>query len=206
MEIDKRFTAFRGARCVTTGDLRDVALALHATADGYGNALVFDNSTGNVVDLDLRGSAADVVQRLATHALYGTEVAEQEGTPTGPPAKRGPGRPRLGVVAREVTLLPRHWAWLNAQPGGASVALRRLVEEARRVRDGRDRVRQAQEATYRFAAAMAGNEPGYEEATRALFAGDRPRFEASIRSWPADIARHAEMLAADAFAAPEKNP
>lgn len=112
---------------------------------------------------------------------------------------RGPGRPKLGVVAREVTLLPRHWEWLNGQPGGASVALRKLVDEARRANDGKDRVRQAREAAYRFMSVMAGNERGFEEATRALFAGDRERFEEFVASWPADVRDHAKRLAAAAF-------
>ena len=112
---------------------------------------------------------------------------------------RGPGRPKLGVVAREVTLLPRHWDWLAAQPGGASVALRRLVEDARRVSASDDRRRAAQEAAYRFMQAMAGDQPGYEDATRALFAGDVARFEERTAAWPEDVREHASLLAADAF-------
>jgi uncharacterized protein len=112
---------------------------------------------------------------------------------------RGPGRPKLGVVAREVTLLPRHWEWLAQQPGGASVALRKLVEEARRANKDKDRVRQAQEAAYRFIAAMGENKPHYEEVARALFAGDAARFEAWTASWPSDVREHARRLAAAAF-------
>jgi hypothetical protein len=143
------------------------------------------------VELDRRGSADDVRRRL-----------EATGEPT-PPAggARGPGRPKLGVVAREVTLLPRHWEWLGAQPGGASVALRRLVEDARRGSADADRVRRAREAAYRFMSAMAGNEPGFEEATRALFAGDAERYEATTAAWPADVRAHARRLAAASFAA-----
>jgi len=114
--------------------------------------------------------------------------------------RRGPGRPKLGVVAREVTLLPRHWSWLAEQPGGASVALRKLVEEASRDRQGRDKRRRAQEATYRFLSAMAGDRPQFEEAARALFAGDEQRFGALVAIWPADIADHARRLSGEAFA------
>jgi hypothetical protein len=103
------------------------------------------------------------------------------------------------VVAREVTLLPRHWEWLAQQSGGASVALRRLVDEARRSGEGRDSMRQAQEAGYRFMSVMAGNKPHYEDAIRALFAGDAARFEKSIAEWPADVRRHASRLAEAAF-------
>jgi hypothetical protein len=118
-----------------------------------------------------------------------------------PPAPvRGPGRPKLGVVAREVTLLPRHWEWLGRQPGGASVALRKLVEDARRANGGKDRIREAREAAYRFMSAMAGNEPGFEEATRALFAGARGAFEANVAGWPHDVKAHARRLAEPSFA------
>jgi hypothetical protein len=139
--------------------------------------------------VDFRGSAEDVLRRLA-------QTEGNQATPDGP---RGPGRPKLGVVAREITLLPRHWDWLNAQPGGASVALRKLVEEARRANGGKDRVRQSQEAAYRFMSIMAGNRPGFEEATRALFAGHRDRFDQLIAPWPKDVRHHARKLAADAL-------
>jgi hypothetical protein len=99
-----------------------------------------------------------------------------------------------------VTLLPRQCDWLNAQPGGASVALRKLVEEARRGSDGKDRTRLAQEALYRFMSTLAGNEAGFEEAARALFAGDRRLFAALIGLWPKDLRAHAEKLADAAFA------
>ena len=104
-----------------------------------------------------------------------------------------------GSVSREVTLLPRHWDWLNSQPGGASVALRKLVEEARRINRGKDKVRHSQEVAYRFMSAMAGNLPGFEEATRALFACDPERFENLVASWSVDIRDHARKLAEAAF-------
>jgi hypothetical protein len=149
--------------------------------------LIFDDSTSELVEVDLRGSAEEVLGRLAG-------PSEHEQT-------RGPGRPKLGVVAREVTLLPRHWEWLSQQPGGASVALRKLLEEARRVNADKDRQRQAEEAAYRFMSAMAGNEPGYEEALRALFGGNRVRFEEMVARWPQDVREHAIGLAAAAFGA-----
>src|SRR5277367_707131 len=133
--------AFSGFDRLASGSLAEV----YAACRHDSGALIFDKETGRVVDIDPR-------------------------FPPGEEAAR-PGRPKLGVVAREVTLLPRHWDWLAAQPGGASVALRKLVEEARRSHEASDRLRQAQEAAYRFLSAMAGNEPGFEEATRALFAG-----------------------------------
>ena len=114
-------------------------------------------------------------------------------------AKSGPGRPKLGVVAREVTLLPRHWAWLSSQPGGASVALRKLVEQARKDSQSQDQRRLSQEATYRFMSVMAGCLEGFEEAARALFAADRLRFEALTASWPQDIQNHLQHLAQAAW-------
>lgn len=187
-------TAFVGARRVASGSLPKVALAVKAITDRKRNvsALVFDDATGRPIDLDLRGSDEAAVRRLGSHPVYGLPTPSE-------PEQRGPGRPRLGVVAREVTLLPRHWEWLNAQPGGASVALRRLVDEARGTSHGRDRVRHGQEAAYRFMSAMAGNEPGYEEAARALFASDRSRYDALIDKWPSDIRAYAARLAEDAF-------
>ena len=187
-------TAFAGDRRLASGPLAEVALAVKRAADAGGTApiLVFDDVTSRPVDLDLRGSEAEVLARLPQPAGPSPE----------PESPRGPGRPRLGVVAREVTLLPRHWDWLSRQPGGASAMLRRLVDEARHAGEGRDRLRGAQEAAYRFMAAMAGNRPGFEEASRALFAVDRGRFEGLTGAWPADIRDHARRLAAPAFDAP----
>jgi hypothetical protein len=164
-------------------------------ADPTAMILVFDDETGRAIDFDLRGTAEEIVARLAV------PTAANATGQTEAPTERGRGRPRLGVVAREVTLLPRHWDWLAAQPGGASQALRRLVEEARRTDGGRSRVRQAQEAAYAFISAMAGNREGFEEASRALFAGDAAGFAEHSRSWPDDIRSHAENLAADALRA-----
>jgi hypothetical protein len=182
-------TAFHGMTCIASGTLREVAQAAKAVVDSGQDAiiLVFDDRTGAVIDLDLRGTAGEVARHI-----------EDKSNPS-PAPPRGPGRPRLGVVAREVTLLPRHWEWLASQPGGASVALRKLVEQARR--DPKDRVRGSQAAAYKFMSAMAGDEPGFEEATRALFAGDMHRFDALVRDWPPDVRDHARRLATGAFRA-----
>ena len=182
-------TAFKGPRCIAAGELADVALKAKTAVDKGEQVLIFDDTTSESIEVDFRGSAEDVLRRLA-------QTEGNQATPDGP---RGPGRPKLGVVAREITLLPRHWDWLNAQPGGASVALRKLVEEARRANGGKDRVRQSQQAAYRFMSIMAGNRPGFEEATRALFAGHRDRFDQLIAPWPKDVRHHARKLAADAL-------
>jgi hypothetical protein len=188
-------TAFEGARCIGSGELAQVALEVKKVVDRgpRGPVLVFDDTTSEQIELDLRGSPDDVSRRLARPAAP-------------PPAEvpRGPGRPKLGVVAREVTLLPRHWAWLGTQPGGASVTLRRLVEEARRANADKDRLRQGQEATYRFMSVMAGDRPGFEEATRALFASQPDRFDQLVAAWPVDVRDHVRKLAVTAMRPPAK--
>ncbi|BCU78338.1 DUF2239 family protein [Luteolibacter sp. LG18] len=186
--IAESFTAFSGTRRIASGDLRTVALALKGL-DELAAPLVFNDRTARRVELDLRGSAEEVLERL------------------GPiePVRTGPGRPKLGVVAREVTLLPRHWEWLAAQPGGASVALRKLVEVARRASAGADELRVAREAAYRFMHEVAGNLPGYEEATRALFAGDRDAFSAHVSTWPEDVRDYVGKLAEEGFS-PSTSP
>jgi len=185
-------TAFAGSRRIASGSLPLVAKATKAALDGGETepVLILDDETCRVVEVDFRGTPEDVLARLDSGS----------GSAPDKPEPRGPGRPKLGVVAREVTLLPRHWEWLNAQPGGASVALRKLVEEARRSNGSRDRVRQARETLYRFMSTLAGNEAGFEEASRALFAGDRKLFMDLIRPWPKDIRAHAEKLSDAAFA------
>ena len=195
MNSQTRCTAFEGSRRIASGELRDVALKAKEVLDRgeYAPVLIFDEETAEPVDLDFRGTPEDVLSRLQE-----TAAAPAEADPEAP---RRAGRPKLGVVAREVTLLPRHWDWLNGQPGGASVALRKLVEHARRANEGIDRIRRAREAAYRFMSAMAGNEPGFEEAARALFAGNRERFDQQVALWPGDVRDHAKRLAAAGFEA-----
>lgn len=165
----KTYTAFANDMWLATGSRDEVAAALRAMplAERASDHLVFDDEDGRQVDIDLR-----------------------EQPSIEPPRPRG--RPSLGVVAREVTLLPRHWDWLSEQPGGASAALRRLVDAARKSEgDGHAR----RNAAYRFLTVMAGDRPGYEEAIRGLFADDRPRFEAYAAAWPKAIRDHAIGLA-----------
>lgn len=190
--VPPSFTAFDGGRRLASGTLRDAALAVKRAveAGAAGPLLVFDDATGRVVDVDTRGTEDEVLARLP-----GDEPEPADGEPDRDAEPRRRGRPRLGVVAREVTLLPRHWEWLAAQPGGASVALRRLVEEARRSGAGADRRRRARDAAYRFMSAMAGDLPGFEEASRALFAGDAQRFGARVAAWPPDVRDHVVAMA-----------
>jgi putative ATP-grasp target RiPP len=177
-------TAFAGLERLATGPLPEVAVAarIALAADPTLQLLVFNDATGAVIDLDLRGSETEIRARL--------EPPAETDLPS-----RGRGRPKLGVVAREVTLLPRHWDWLGAQPGGASQALRRLIDQARRADDGRTEIRLRQETAYRFLCALAGNLHGFEEAARALFANDRARFTEQTAAWPLDVCAHASKLA-----------
>ncbi|WP_438858706.1 DUF2239 family protein [Achromobacter spanius] len=187
------YTAFDGHRILAAGPLADVALAVkRAMSTSSSQPLVFNDNTGQQTDLDLRGDDAAIIARHASSIDVEADASEP---PDAQP--RGRGRPKLGVVPREVTLLPRHWDWLAAQPGGASVALRKLVEQARRDNEAQDQTRQRQEAAYRFMSAMTGNLPGFEEATRALYASDRERFAQCIAAWPEDVRDYAVRLGWD---------
>ncbi|HTE99815.1 MAG TPA: DUF2239 family protein [Bradyrhizobium sp.] len=190
--VPRRFTAFLGHRRLVSGPLAEVALAvLKASQSAAAEPIViFDDANGRPIDLDLRGTERDIVARLPQPASNPEIPADELSA-----EPRGRGRPKLGVVAREVTLLPRHWEWLGAQPGGASVALRKLVEEARRAGGDRDRGRAARDAAYHFMSVMAGNLRGFEEASRALFADDQRGFVELIAGWPGDIRDHVVKLA-----------
>ena len=180
---DRSSIAFAESHRIAAGELVTVARHVKDVLDTDPEAivLILDAVSSEPIEVDFRGTADEVVARLEPRAPA--------------PAPRTPGRPRLGVIGREVTLLPRHWEWLASQPGGASVTLRKLVEDARRTSGEDDRRRVAREATYRFMAVMAGNEPGFEEASRALFAGDPERFDAATEGWPPDVRDHARRLA-----------
>ena len=181
--------AFEGDRRIAAGDIRVMSPARQRrrlSGTRMRRSWCSMAAPASPIDIDFRGSIEDVLARLPETA--GAPAADEDSTLSTP---RGPGRPKLGVVAREITLLPRHWEWLAQQSGGASVAIRKLVEQARRSGEDKDRIRQAQEAAYRFMSAMAGNRPHYEDAIRALFADDSTGFEKLIAGWPADVREHA---------------
>ena len=179
MDKDKTYTAFIGTSLLASGPLDEVLAVLKSRFDDDAGSLflTFDDQTGRQIDFDLRGTLADVRNRYDPA-----------------PARVGPGRPKLGVVAREVSLLPRHWEWLEQQPNGASGEIRRLVDDARKRNPGEQQARSAIEAAGRFLSAMAGNLPGYEEASRALYARNKKRFHQHTRDWPRDIRLHAHHL------------
>lgn len=182
MQREPAYVAFAGTRRVAAGGLRDVLPVLKERFDRDAGeiVLVFEIETGRQVDFDLRGTLDDVLARVA------------------PEEPRGPGRPRLGVTSREVSLLPRHWDWLEEQPNGISAALRRLVEEAMKAHPGKQQARRIRAALSRLLSSMAGDRPHYEEACRALFAGDTARFESLVARWPKDIRELAVTRAREA--------
>lgn len=194
IDLTRECIAFAGSRSLGRGRLAEVAVAAKSELDVHPDAavLIFDDTTSEPVEVDFRGDVKDVLERLAS-AMAAAQAAASTGE------RRSPGRPKLGVVAREVTLLPRHWEWLAAQPGGASVTLRKLVEEARKSGSGDEVRRGAQESAYRFMNAVAGNEPGFEDAVRALYASDADGFASRTESWPDDVRDHARRLAGRAF-------
>lgn len=173
------YAAFAGTRLVAAGELRAVLEQVKQRVDRHGadELLIFEDRNGRQVEFDFRGTLAEVLER---------ELPA--------PAPSGPGRPRLGVVSREVSLLPRHWSWLEEQPSGISAALRRLVDEASKREPDKQRARRARDAAGRFMTAMAGNRRNFEEASRALYAGDRHAFDRLTRSWPRDIRTHLARL------------
>lgn len=197
METQVSYSAFEGGELVSQGPLTEVVSEVKRRMgkSAHPAALIFSDATGNTLDFNFQGSVKDVLKRL--------EVFAQE--PADGPAREpaGPGRPRLGVVSREVSLLPRQWEWLAGQSGGASGMLRRLVDEARKKSEkaGKDgSPRQVQEKTYKFLSVAAGDRPGYEEAIRALYRKDRKAFMHNAEAWPPDVKAHALRLAGPLFA------
>ncbi|MDB5792478.1 MAG: hypothetical protein JWQ80_2502 [Massilia sp.] len=176
--------AFAGTELLAKGPLIDVVKAAKAALDqGTDRSVaILDLATSRPVDINFTGTEEEVLQRVPRAPV------------------RTAGRPKLGVLAREVTLLPRHWDWLSSQPGGASVALRKLVEHASRDARGADTRREARDSAYRFMHELAGDFPGFEEASRALFAGDAGRLAELVAPWPVGIREHLLDLAGQAFA------
>ena len=202
-------TAFEGSQRIATGALNDVAPVAKRAVDKWAASntplavLIFNDATSEVIELDWRGAPDEFAARLAAQAVAleapAIDQPAEETSSSSAVSPRGPGRPKLGVVAREVTLLPRHWEWLGTQSGGASVALRKLVEDASRASGVQDRVRQCRAVGYKFMSTMAGHEPGFEDASRALFAGDQAGLDARIGDWPVDVQAHLRRVLADAF-------
>lgn len=192
LENSQTYTAFNGSTRLARGPLHEVVLEVkhQLKAAPQSSILVFSDLTGKEMDFDLRGSDKEVLQRLQ---VYLSPEASDE-----IPAA-GPGRPKLGVIAREVSLLPRHWEWLSTQTGGASATLRQLVEDAKKNLSVKDKLKQAQERTYKFMSTMAGNLPNFEEAVRALYAKDKKKLKEQIAAWPTDIKTHVKDISQEVF-------
>ncbi|PNY80464.1 DUF2239 family protein [Deinococcus koreensis] len=183
MDTAANYTIFLGRQRLLTAPLPDVLTYLKTKLERtHEPLLVFNDQTGRTVDFNLSGTLDEVLAREAPVS-----------------AKTGPGRPKLGVVSREVSLLPRHWDWLESHPNGASAALRRLIDEARKADPVAERRRMATLPTDRFLTVMGGDLPGAEEASRALYAGDGAAFRTLVQDWPEDVRLHALHLAAPAF-------
>jgi hypothetical protein len=189
MENEPTFTAFAGQRRVATGYIRSVLAAIKREPESGEQVLIFSDQSGAQHEFDLQGSEAEVLARVDADPAFASNQT---------PARAGPGRPRLGVVSREVSLLPRHWEWLERQPGGASASLRRLVENAKKSGLHSDRARDARYAAGKFMWGIAGDLPGFEEASRALYAKDQERLEELIAAWPEDIRAHVLQLTREA--------
>ena len=194
MEPMNTYTAFDGNKRAFRGPLQEVALKIKKRMGKAENSaiLVFSDATGKAMDLNFQGSEKDVLKRLGIFVGEGDAPAGAD-TP-------GPGRPKLGVISREVSLLPRQWEWLASQAGGASAILRRLVDEAKKKAGDGHSSKQIQERTYKFMSALAGDLQGYEEALRALYKKDEKKFLAQTQEWPQDVRAHAIELAGPVFA------
>lgn len=191
MESHGTYTAFEGDKLFSHGSLAEVVTKIKKRLGKAQNApmLIFSDATGATIDFNFQGTEKEIAKRLAVF------VAGKSPRPT-----EGPGRPRLGVVSREISLLPRHWEWLATQPGGASATLRRLVEDGAKRAVGSTSTKQAQERAHKFMSSVAGDRPGYEEALRALYRRDRKGFSTQIASWPEDLQGYVQKLAKSAFA------
>jgi len=187
----KQYVAFAGDEIIARGEITEVVRRCKTRLDGGEESRIalYDDANGRAIDIDYSGGAAEVLARLGDHPILGENARKP---PADPPEQtgenpRGRGRPKLGVIAREVTLLPRHWDWLADQRGGASAVLRKLVEMARKEGAGDEQVRKSVEAAHRFMWDIAGDQPGFEDASRALFAKDFDTFVERIGDWPTGV-------------------
>lgn len=189
------YTAFDGEKLLIHGPLDEVVLKIKkklGKENQRASIVIFSDATGRTMDFNFQGNDEDIRRRLEVFTTADEGVK----------ASSGPGRPKLGVISREVSLLPRHWEWLANQTEGSSAMLRNLVEGAMKKSSGVSEVKAAQERTYKFMNVMAGDRPNYEEALRALYRKDAKSFGELIADWPEDVVFHLGKLAKPAFAKP----
>lgn len=186
------FTVFAGETRLAGGNPADVARAIKAVLQGGERRILR-------VFRDHDAMPATFDATLDVDAISNALLETRGGS-----GRRGQGRPRLGVFAREVTLLPRHWAWLSAQPGGASVTLRKLVDAASHAPFADREERPEAAGLDRFVTAMASMLPWNKEALRAFMLGEEERFVAISENWPADLRDYARQLAGVTVAPPAR--
>lgn len=182
MNTQNTYTAFSGHTLIAQAQLPDIALKLKHLSETAENILIFNDQTGRQIDLDLSGSEQEIQQRYS----------EPE------PAKKV-GRPKLGVISREITLQKKHWDWLDQQSASASAVIRKLIDKELNDPASESNIMLAKQATDRFMSAMLGNMPNYEEATRALYKGDQAVFLKLIKNYPLDPQKYICRLSMHAF-------
>lgn len=182
------YTAFEEFKIVSQGTLDDVAISVkhRLKEQGSSNILIFSDSTGRQIDLDLSGTDKQVLDRLKVFTTSSVQT------------QSGAGRPKLGVLPREISLLPSHWEWLLNQEGGSSAVIRNLIDEKMKTQlIHKNKI--AQERTYKFLSAHAGNLPSFEDAVRFLYRKDKKKFMDQISGWPKDVLKYTLSLSSDAF-------
>jgi uncharacterized protein len=218
MQNSRTYTSFAGNKLIFSGDLDAMLLRTkdHIDQNPTDSVLIFEDQTGQEIDFDFRGTPDDVLSRLPSHPLFiqypvtdetgaGLQAEPGQLRPSSPEpgqpkvSNPGPGRPRLGVTCREISLLPRHWEWLDRQPGGVSSTLRKLVDEARKSGYKKELARQSWDAAGKFMWVMAGNLPNFQEASRAFYSKNMDLMESLILPWPIDIRTHLMRLVSEAL-------
>lgn len=186
------YTAFENDQILTQGPLDQVVLKIKRKLGNaaHSSILIFSDQSGKIMDFNFSGSEAEVIKRLDIYVSSSSPASSEI---------QGPGRPKLGVISREVSLLPRHWEWLAQQSSSVSAILRKMIEEAMKKSSTANETKQSQERTYQFMSVMAGNLSQYEEALRALYQKNQKLFFSLIDKWPTDIKKHVTSLAKDAF-------
>jgi len=187
---EPQVVGFVGWELVARGTLDEVVAACRLASAQRPNqrTAFFDDVSGHAVEAPVAPTATRSPSEGVSPIVRSAPAAEREASDaTGPQRKRGPGRPRLGVVSREVSLLPRHWEWLSAQRGGTSATLRRVIDAARKADGGTTERRRTIDAAHRFLWDIAGDLPCFEELTRALYAEQFQRVADLSCSWPTGV-------------------
>ncbi|MES2802482.1 MAG: DUF2239 family protein [Bdellovibrionota bacterium] len=184
------YTVFAGFKIISQGNIEEVAIATkkYLKKEDDVRLLIFSDLSGKQMDLDLSGADKDVIDRLSVYKAAEASVSVS-----------GPGRPKIGVKPREVSLLPLHWEWLSTQSGGASATIRRLVDEKMKAPTPKDKIKQTQESVYTFLNSIAGDLTNFEDAIRFLYRQDEAKFKDAIADWPKDLKKHTLTLSRGVF-------